>query len=44
MIKQLRNITIEAGIGLIWALLTLVSIAILLGSDAGVVDFRYVGF
>lgn len=42
--KPFRNITIEAGTGLIWALLTLISVAILLGSDAGVIDFRYVGF
>jgi hypothetical protein len=42
--KRVRNITIEAGTGLIWAVLAFISIAILLGSDAGVVDFRYVGF
>jgi hypothetical protein len=40
----MRNITIEAGTGLIWALLAFISVAMLLGSDAGVVDFRYVGF
>jgi hypothetical protein len=42
--KRVRNITIEAGTGLIWALLAFISVAMLLGSDAGVVDFRYVGF
>ena len=42
--KQVRNITIEAGTGLIWAELAFISIAFLLGSDTGVVDFRYVGF
>jgi hypothetical protein len=42
--NRLRNITIEAGTGLIWAMLVAVSVAMLLGSDAGVIDFRYVGF
>jgi hypothetical protein len=42
--KWVRNITIEAGTGLFWAVLAFISIAIVLGSDAGVTDFRYVGF
>ena len=42
--KRVRSITIEAGTGLIWAVLAFISIAILLASDTGVVDFRYVGF
>ena len=41
---RLRAWAAEAAIGLIWAVLALVSIAVLLGSDGNVVDFRYVGF
>lgn len=41
---RLRSLAVEAGIGLIWAVLAFVSIAVLLGSDAVVTDFRYVGF
>lgn len=41
---RLRGWVTEAAIGLIWALLAFVCIAVLLGGDAGITDFRYVGF
>lgn len=41
---RLRSLVTEAAIGLIWALVAFISIAVLLSSDAGMTDFRYVGF
>ena len=42
--ETLYKLTMEAAIGLLWAVLTLVSIIALLASNSGVTDFRYVGF
>jgi hypothetical protein len=42
--KRLRTASLEALLGLIWAVLAFVSIVTLLASNSGVTDFRYVGF
>ena len=42
--KRLRTASLEALLGLIWAVLAFISIVTLLASNSGVTDFRYVGF
>ena len=42
--SRLSATCFESLIGLVWALLVLVSVVSLLANDRGVTDFRYVGF